>query len=159
VLQTTRWDRITDTGPRQLPLLVDQALGMLAEDLLDRLEPALRDLGGEDWPQTLAELVTMPNRRAQELSPQDGTAYADLLRSQAQGWEPSRTQLRQVLMRGRPYFIVDPPRGRRDRRLRRSISRSEYGAALRRRHTAAVPSPDSPTAARPVEDAIFELLF
>jgi hypothetical protein len=107
VPQTARWDRISDTGPRQLRFLVDQALGMLAEDLLERLGPTLRELGGEDWPRTLAEQVSMPNRRAHELSTQDVTAYSDLLRSQAQGWEPGRTQLRAALTRGRPYRSVD----------------------------------------------------
>jgi hypothetical protein len=107
VPQTARWDRISDTGPRQLRFLIDQALGMLAEDLLERLEPTLRELGGEDWPRTLAEQIAMPNRRARELSSRDLTAYADLLRSQAQGWEPSRTRLRGALTLGRPYRIVD----------------------------------------------------
>lgn len=98
--EVARWDPITEANPRQLRFIIDQALGLLAADLKEILEPTLRGLGGDDWRRTLAGLVAQPGRRF-DLAELDLTAYVKLLNARAgsdgQG-SRVRSALRSALM-------------------------------------------------------------
>lgn len=101
--EVTRWDPIPNVNPRQLRFIVDQALCLLAADLNDVLEPALRSLGGDEWHRTLAQEIARPGRRVYDLAKLDLTAYVDLLHSQ--GWA-GRRELRAALMRNGDFRSV-----------------------------------------------------
>ncbi len=101
--EVTRWDPIPNVNPRQLRFIIDQALCLLAADLNDVLEPALRSLGGDEWHRTLAQEIARPGRRVYDLAKLDLTAYVDLLHSQ--GWA-GRRELRAALMRNGDFRSV-----------------------------------------------------